>query len=177
MKKNILILSSSPRVGGNSQTLCHALADGARSTGNDVTILDVSRLYISPCRGCEYCYHHDRECCQHDDMDQVWEYLNQADVLVLASPVYFYNFSAQLKLVIDRLYARNSCLHPRECALLLTCAGGRGAAKAPRICYQQIAESLKLHDRGIITASDVWEEGDIQEHSALQEAYQLGASL
>lgn len=177
MSKHVLILSSSPRAAGNSEALCKALARGTRSAGNTVTILDVSKLHIAPCDGCEYCYHHSNQCIYHDDMELVWEHIDRADVLIFSSPIYFYNFSAQLMLVIDRLYARYQTMRSRECALLLTCADGKSSLRAAKLCYHQIVSSCKLIDRGIIAATNVWECGDIAQNPALDEAFHLGASL
>lgn len=177
MSKHVLILSSSPRAAGNSEALCTALAHGVRSVGNTATILDVAKLHIAPCDGCEYCYRHSNQCVYQDDMELVWDHMDRADVLIFASPIYFYNFSAQLMLVIDRLYSRYQAMHPRECALLLTCADGKSSLRAAKLCYQQIANSCKLINRGIIAATNVWEQGDIAQNPALDEAFHLGECL
>lgn len=176
MAKQVLILSSSPRQNSNSRVLCAQLAEGARSAGNTATILDVAELHISPCNGCEKCYQ-DSRCAIRDDMDTVWEHINQADVLVFASPIYFYNISAQLKLVIDRLYARYRSMRPTEAALLLTCADGESAAKPARLAYYKMVESCHLTNRGVVIGSRLWGNDDLEGHSALSAAYRLGAGL
>lgn len=177
MGKHVLILSSSPRPNGNSRALCASLLQGALSAGHTAEILDVAALQIHPCGGCEYCYLHSNQCVIRDDMDLVWEKIDCSDVLVFASPIYFFHFSAQLKLVIDRLYARYRTMHPTESALLLTAADGESVMKAAKLTYQKIVKCCGLTDRGMVLAPHVWEAGDIQEHPALGEAYQLGASL
>lgn len=177
MGKHILILSSSPRPNGNSRALCTALMQGALSVGHTAELLNVAALQIHPCDGCEYCYQHSNQCVIRDDMDLVWEKIDQSDVLVFASPIYFFHFSAQLKVVIDRLYARYRTMHPTESVLLLTSADRESVMKPAKLTYQKIVACCRLKDRGMVLASRVWEVGDIQEHPALAQAYRLGASL
>ncbi len=105
MSKKILILAGSPRKGGNSDLLCDEFARGAAEAGHTVEKLRVAEKNIGYCRACYAC----REsgvCAIHDDMAEVLQKMIDADVLVLASPVYFYSISAQLKAVIDRSVAR-----------------------------------------------------------------------
>lgn len=177
VSKNILILSSSPRPEGNSRALCAALMEGAQAAGSAVTLLDVSAMDIHPCVGCNYCYCHSNECRIHDEMDIVWEAIDRADVIVFASPIYFFNVTAQLKLVIDRLYARYSTMHPTECVLLLSSADSESVSRPVRMAYQKMAECCHLTDRGVVCAARVWEIGDIREHPALTVAYELGQNL
>lgn len=177
VSKNILILSSSPRLEGNSRALCQALSNGAVAAGHQTQILDVARMRIRPCSGCQYCYQHSNQCLIHDDMDLIWKHIDWADVIVFASPIYFFNISAQLKLVIDRLYARYSTMHPSESVLLLSSADCESVAQPVYFAYQKMVDCCHLKDRGVVCASHVWEPGDIQEHPALRQAYDLGSIL
>ena len=106
MSKRVLILSGSPRNGGNSDILCDEFMKGAKDAGNDVEKIRVASKKIAPCTGCYYCSDHGGECVFKDDMAEVLQKMIDADVLVLASPVYFYSVCAQLKAVIDRTVAR-----------------------------------------------------------------------
>ena len=106
MAKKVLILSGSPRKGGNSDLLCREFARGAQESGCDVEILRVAAKKIAPCSGCYYCRAHNGECAHKDDMAEVLQKMIDADVIVMASPVYFYSIDAQLKAVIDRTVAR-----------------------------------------------------------------------
>lgn len=175
--KNILILSSSPRLEGNSRVLCQALSSGAAAVGHETKILDVAHMRIHPCTGCQYCYQHSNQCIIHDDMDLIWKQIDWADVIVFASPIYFFNVSAQLKLVIDRLYSRYSTMHPNESVLLLSSADSASVIQPVCLAYQKMAACCHLKDRGVVCASHVWEPGDIQEHPALRQAYDLGCTL
>ncbi len=106
MKKNVLILSSSPRRGGNSDRLCDRFAEGAREAGHDVEKIFLKDLRIGYCTGCGTCFEGRRPCPQHDDAAEVLDKMVAADVIVMATPVYFYTLSAQMKTLIDRACAR-----------------------------------------------------------------------
>ena len=101
---NIIVLSGSPRKGGNTDLLVDTFVKGAEKN-NNVEVVSVADYKINPCIGCNSCF--DRaghECFQQDDMQVVYDKLKCADVIVVASPVYFYGVSAQLKAIIDRLH-------------------------------------------------------------------------
>ena len=101
MKKKVLIISSSARKGGNSDTLCDAYAEGAREAGHEVEKVRLAQLRIEPCLGCYAC-ERTGKCAQQDDMAALLPKLREADVVVLASPVYFYTLCGRLKNFIDR---------------------------------------------------------------------------
>ena len=101
---NIVILVGSMRKGGNTDLLAQAFAEGAREK-NSVDIVSVVDYKVNPCIGCNSCFMREgNECFQNDDMDGIYEKLKVADMVVVASPVYFYGISAELKAVIDRLH-------------------------------------------------------------------------
>ncbi len=104
--KKVLILSGSPRKGGNSDLLCDEFLKGAVKAGNEVEKLFVSEKKIPPCIECYYCSEHGGRCAFNDDMGEILQKMIDCDVLVLSSPVYFYSICAQLKTVIDRTVAR-----------------------------------------------------------------------
>ena len=178
MSRTVLILSSSPRIGGNSDLLCDSLAAGVESVGNKAVKLHVAQMKIAPCRACEYCHENsDGVCVIRDDMDQIWAALDQADAVVFASPIYFFDCSAQLKLVIDRLYARYEQMQVENSALLLTCGAEEDVAESAMILYRKLAACCGFQDKGILCATDVWAAGEIQEKNVLQDAYNLGKIL
>lgn len=104
--KKVLILSGSPRKGGNSDLLCDEFMRGALDAGHDVEKIRVAAKKIGYCRACYYCRDHGGECAVKDDMTEVLGKMLAADVLVLASPVYFYSINAQMKALFDRTVAR-----------------------------------------------------------------------
>lgn len=105
MSKKIVVISGSPRVDGNSEMLADAFIEGARQIGNSVTVFSAGRMNIRGCLDCKYCFTHDGECIQKDDMQDIYPALRQADILVLASPVYWCGLTSQIKSVIDRMFA------------------------------------------------------------------------
>ena len=106
MSKRVLILSGSPRKGGNSDILCDEFLRGAQDAGRKAEKIRVAEKKVAPCSGCYYCSTHGGACVHKDDMADILQKMIDADVIVLSSPVYFYSISAQLKAVIDRTVAR-----------------------------------------------------------------------
>jgi multimeric flavodoxin WrbA len=175
---NILILSGSPRKGGNTELLTDAFAKGAMEH-HQVEIVSVRDIKVNPCLGCNACYKTNGICVQKDDMVTIYEKMSQADMLVIASPVYFYGISAQLKAVIDRFHnpIRDS-FHIKKMALLLV-----GAATLPELFdailteYNLCLKFFKLEDAGRVLVRGVKDKGDIKGTRFIEEAYQLGASI
>ena len=97
MSKKVLILSGSPRKGGNSDLLCDEFMKGAAEAGNEVEKIRVAAKKISPCLGCYYCAANGGKCVHNDDMAEILRKMIEADVIVLASPVYFYSVSALVR--------------------------------------------------------------------------------
>ena len=103
--KKVVLLSGSPRPNGNSSMLCDEFIRGAAEAGNKAEKILLSRKKVAGCMGCNACYRNGGICVQKDDMEEIKNKLLEADVIVLASPVYFYSMTAQLKAVIDRTYS------------------------------------------------------------------------
>lgn len=176
---NIVILVGSMRKGGNTDLLAQAFADGAREH-NTVEIISVADYKVHPCIGCNSCFAREGgQCFQNDDMSAVYEKLKMADIVVAASPVYFYGISAELKAVVDRLHTpmRNE-FSIKKLALLLV-----GAAELPelfdaiKLQYQLILSFFHLEDAGMVLVRGVKDKGDIKGHTALKQAYDLGLSI
>lgn len=176
---NIVVLIGSPRKNGNTELLANAFAHGAAQQ-HHVEILSVRDFHVHPCLGCNHCFKTPTHtCCQRDDMGLIYEKLHQADMCVIASPVYFYGLSAQIKTVIDRLHNPvRDHLHIRKMALLLV-----GAASLPQLFdailmeYRLCLDFFKLEDVGRVLAKGINEPGAIIGHPALKQAYELGQSL
>ncbi len=175
----ITILSGSPRKGGNTDLLVEAFKQGIGAR-HEVEIFRVSDLNIHPCLGCNVCFkevHH--TCCQKDDMTELYQKLSQTDLLVIASPVYFYGISAQLKTVIDRLHnpIRDS-FQISQMALIAV-----GAATLPELFDAILAEYrlclnfFKLEDRGTLLVRGVKEKGEVAVTEYINQAKELGASI
>ncbi len=175
---NILILSGSPRKDGNTELLAEAFAKGA-SAQHHVEIVFVRDYKVNPCLGCNACFKTNGICAQKDDMTIIYEKMSQADMFVIASPVYFYGISAQLKAVIDRFHnpIRDS-FHIKKMALLLV-----GAASLPELFdailteYSLCLNFFNIEDAGKVLVRGVKDKGDIKGTDALNEAYTLGCSI
>lgn len=109
--KKVVVISSSPRADGNSETLAKKFAQGAAEAGNQVKFVVVRDLGLKFCTGCLFCQSHDR-CVLSDGMNELLPEIQNADVLVFATPIYYYSVSGQLKTFLDRLnplYPRTNC--------------------------------------------------------------------
>ncbi len=176
MSKKVLILSGSPRNGGNSDLLCDEFAKGAKEAGNDVEKVSVAQKKIGGCFACYYCAKHSGECVQKDDMAELLQKMIDADVLALASPVYFYSISAQLKAVIDRTVARWLEVKDKEFYYIATCADDdRASLETTLACFRGYADCVEgAVEKGIIYGTGVYEKGTVISTSAFKEAYEMG---
>ncbi len=176
--KKVLILSGSPRKGGNSDTLCDQFMKGAQEAGNEVEKIFVASKNISYCRACYYCKDHKGECCIKDDMADVLQKMLNADVIVLSSPVYFYSISAQLKAVIDRTVARWLEFKNKEFYYIMTAAEDTDTVMDCTLeCFRGLAECLEGSvEKGVIYGKGVYQKGEIVDKVAMQEAYEMGKS-
>ena len=176
---NILILSGSPRKGGNTDLLVEAFVKGATQK-HHVEVVSVRDYKVSPCMGCNACFmSKDNTCAQKDDMTIIYEKMAVANMLVIASPVYFYGLSAQLKSVIDRCHNPIRDTFPiKKTAILLV-----GAATLPELFdsiltqYQLCLDFFKLKDAGRVLVRGVKDKGDIKNTNALNEAFELGQTI
>ena len=121
--KKVLILEGSPRRSGNSTILSDEFARGAEEAGCCVEKLRVAGKKISGCLGCNACYRNGGVCSQRDDMEEVRNKMLAADVIVLASPIYFYSMTSQMKAVIDRTYAFYQQLEGKTFYFIISCGG------------------------------------------------------
>ena len=176
---NILILSGSPRKGGNTELLVEAFGKGA-SQKHHVEVVSVHDYKVNPCMGCNACFKNENNACiQKDDMSLIYDKMVVADMLVIASPVYFYGLSAQLKAVIDRFHNPiRDTYHIKKTALLLV-----GAASLPELFdgilaqYRLCLNFFKLEDAGRVLVRGVKDKGDIQNTEAIQKANELGLNI
>ena len=187
MSKNIVILNGSPRKHGNTATLCDAFVEGAEAARNHVTRFDLQTMNIHGCLGCMKGGKDPQSpCVQKDDMALIYPAYKEADIVVLASPMYYWGFSSQLKAAFDRLFAvaeldseyRNPI---KNCVLLMAAEGNTPENGKPVLdYYHTLLEQLGWHDLGSILAGGVLQIGDILKnggHEALKQAKELGASL
>lgn len=179
MSKKILILSGSPRKGGNSDLLCDEFMRGAQEAGHEVEKIRVSEKKIAPCSACYYCRQSGGVCAHKDDMAEILQKIIDADVIVLSSPVYFYSIDAQLKAVIDRTVARWLEVENKEFYYIVTMADeDEDSADTTLACFRGYAACVKgAKERGIVVGSGVYEPGKVTATPAMAEAYELGKEV
>ena len=179
MNKSIVVLSGSPRKDGNTALLTEAFMEGAKTAGKNISLFRVAGLQIGGCRGCGHCFKHQGVCVQKDDMPPILDALRTADVLVLASPVYYFNVSAQIKLAIDRFYALLELgMAVKRAALLMTCGNTSETAAASSISmFRQICAYQKWEEAGIIIAPGLHSPGEIKGRAELEQARRLGENI
>ena len=174
----ILVLTGSPRKNGNSAHLASRFIEGAREAGHKVTRFDAAQSDVHPCIACNSCGM-DGPCIFKDDFDIVRRHIIPADMVVFATPMYYFGISAQLKAVIDRFYAINGQIHvPKKAALLMTYANTAAEQAAPIAAhYDVLLDYLGWSDAGRVIAPGVWTEGSVRGTPYPEAAYRLGASL
>lgn len=175
--KKVLILSASPRIGGNSDVLCNEFMRGAQEKGHRVEKIYVNQKKIGFCQACYSCKTTGK-CFQNDDMMDILEQLIDADVIVLSSPVYFYSMDAQLKTLIDRTLPRYMEIKNKEFYLFATAAASKKAMERTIDSMKGFIDCLpQAVIKKVIYGDHVWHKGEIQDHPAMKEAYQAGKEL
>ena len=176
---NILILTGSPRKGSNTDILAKAFSDGA-SLKHNVEIVSVNDYKVNACIGCNSCFtRENNKCFQNDGMADIYSKMKDADMLVIASPVYFYGISAQLKNIIDRCHTpMRKSFNIKSLALLLVAGSSKPCVFDAIIKqYELILDYFHFEDKGRILVGGVNDKGAIAEREELTEAYNLGANL
>ncbi len=179
MSKKVFVISASPRKDGNSDTLCNEFVRGAQESGNDVEKVRLSEKNIGYCKGCGVC-NNTHKCVQKDDMAELLDKMIKADVIVFATPVYFYTMDAQLKTFIDRSVPRYTEISGKEFYYITT------AAETDEKMFDKVIESIRgftvdcLDDaveKGIIKACGVWQKGEVNSTVYMNTAYEMGKNV
>lgn len=177
--KRVLILEGSPRINGNSSLLCGEFEKGANDAGCETEKIHITRKKIAGCLGCDACKRNGGVCIQKDDMSEIREKMINADVIVLASPIYFYSMTSQMKSLIDRTYAFFNELSGKTFYFIITCA-------APDVSFTKtMIDSLRgftccipnSNEGGIISGIGSSAAGDVKQSDAMEKAYQIGKSI
>lgn len=179
MAKKVLILSSSPRRGGNSDMLCEEFMRGAKESDNDVEKVFLRDKTVHPCLGCSVCSRDKKPCPQKDDAAEIIDKMLQVDVIVMATPVYFYAMSAQMKTLIDRCCGLYTEMKDKEFYFIAT-----AAEDEPGIMDRIVANFKGFLDclenptvKGTLFCGGVWHVGEIKGSPKLQEAYEMGKQV
>lgn len=172
--KKILILCGSPRKNGNSDILCSQLAKGAQEAGHSTEKVYLNDLKVGACAACYGC-RETKRCVQKDDMEALLARIVDADVLVLATPVYFYTMSAQMKTIIDRTLPRYLEITDKEVYFIATAAENAPAIERTMNALCGFTDCLPgAIVKGKIYGGGVYQKGEIEKTPAMMEAYTAG---
>ena len=179
MPKHILVISTSPRKGGNSETLANEFIRGAEESGNQVEKVCLYDKTISFCKGCLTCLK-TRTCIIHDDAEIIAQKMKTADVLVFATPVYYYEMSGQMKTMLDRANPLFAADYQFRDIYLLSAAAEEDehtvdGAVTGLMGWIDCFEKARL--AGTVFAGGVTSVGEIQGHPALKKAYEMGRRI
>ena len=176
------LMPPSPRKNGNTSALVREFSKGAESTGNTVTVFFLGDMDIHECKGC-FGGHSSRECpcVQKDDMDKIYPVVRESDIVVLATPLYYWNMSGQLRTAVDRLFALeegdgNLLRGNGRASALLMAAEGNGFEDVV-LYYDHLMEHLRWKNLGHVLAGGNGDVGDIEGKPELKEAYELGRAI
>ena len=147
----IAILNGSPRV-GNTAAMVNAFAEGAKEAGHEVEVLHVGKMKINGCLGCEYCHTKgEGKCIQKDDLEKIMPAYLESDMVVFASPIYYFAPTAQLEAAWQRVYCIGKPAKATKAALLLS--SGSGAYDAAIAQYKAFTGYVGIQDMGVCTAT------------------------
>ena len=178
MTKKILVVSASPRKGGNSDLLCDEFIKGAESSGHRVEKVFVNDMDINYCRGCGAC-ENTHKCAQKDDMADILDKIVSSNVVVLASPVYFYTVSGQMKTFIDRCIPKYKEITEKEFYFIVTAATKDvSAAERAVECFRGFTDCLEnCVEKGIVYGVGAWQKGDVKKTKAMGVAFNMGKNV
>lgn len=179
MSKKVLVISTSPRKGGNSDVLADEFVRGAREAGNSVEKITLIDKTIGFCRGCLACQS-TQHCVIHDDADAIAQNMLTADVIVFATPIYYYAMCGQMKTMLDRSNPLFSADYAFRDIYLLAAAAEENehtvdGAVTGLMGWIDCFEKARLV--GTVFAGGVTSVGEIQGHPALKKAYEMGKNI
>ena len=175
----IVVLQGSPNIHGSTHLLVEAFSKGAQEKGHSIKRIDVSKFNIHPCTGCIACGY-EGECVQKDDNSLIKKEIMSSDMIVLATPLYYYGMSSQLKIVIDRFCSYNYSLtdkHLKSALLTVAWNSDDWTFDALVAHYQTLVRYLNLDDQGMALGYGCGTTSMTKNSQFIQQAYNLGRSL
>lgn len=180
MKKKVLLISSSARIKGNSDILCDQFILGAAESNHEAEKVYIHKKNIKPCLGCDAYKRVNKGCVQKDDTQEILDKMLKSDVIVLATPIYFYSMSGQLKILLDRTYSVYEQFEKKDFYIIMTGA-------APDQEYMKISlegfngylSCIKdINLKGVIYGTDAHDRNSILNNDkAMKTAYEFGKSI
>lgn len=180
---DILVLTGSPHKHGTSNKLAQQFIAGAEAAGHTVERFDAAFSDVKPCKGCYYCRKHEGKCVHEDDMSPLLSdegKILKADIIVFATPLYYFGMSAQLKTVLDRFYSLGRKLRDHEQKAVLLATSGDNADWTMKGLVEQFRSVCRWshwQEAGMILALGCHDMKDLEQTTFPQDAYTLGASL
>lgn len=176
MKKKMVVLTGSPRKNGNSFALADAFITAAEKKGYSVTRYDAAETTIKGCTACETCYQTGKACSFEDDFNPMALSLEEADAVVIITPLYWYTFPAKLKAVIDKFYAfyiGKRGIGGKKCGFIVCCEGEAEPMEGIRFSYKHTVALLEWNPVGEVFIPLVHEIGDIDKTTGIAQAAAL----
>lgn len=165
MGKKIVVITGSPRKGGNSFAMTDAFCEAAKAEGCEVTRFDAAFMNVGGCHACETCFKTGKACSFDDDFNKMAPFIQEADGVVFTMPVYWYSVPAQIKCVIDKMYSfcvAGKDIAGKKCALIACCEEEDASVlDGVRIPYERTAALLDWKSVGEVLVPGVLNPGDI----------------
>lgn len=176
--KKIIIITSSLRDGSNSNALAEQFKLGAESSGNEVELISLKTNRVAPCIGCNSCQIHG-ECIMKDKLNEILDKIIDSDILVFASPTYYYSVSGTLKNFIDRTYAKFSKIKNKDFYYIGSCTDNNKETIDRCVStvkgFLDCVENVNL--KGIVYGVGLIDVGDAKYSDSYKEAYELGRNV
>lgn len=175
----VLIITGSPHKNGTTACLAEQFIKGAEEAGHEIFRFDAANKEVHPCIACEKCHGGTPVCVFRDDMQELNPHLIEADVIVLVSPIYYYDINAQLKAVIDRFYANDAVLHGNKKAVLMVAMADDSmeSAEGALASFKGMTKYLEWDIAGTVVGVNCMTPEMIKNTDYPEQAYQLGKSL
>lgn len=167
--KKTLMMCGSPRKLGNASTMTGLLAESLNSNSDEIRKVHLYDYEIKPCIDCRTCKKDNSICTIEDDMQLLYPQIEDADILIFATPIYWFSPTAKTKLMLDRLrpYFVNKKLNGKKSALLLPAGSGSGDCDLTIEMFKRIFEALKIDFIGTVTA-EVYDIGDVNQNDEVK---------
>lgn len=175
----VTVITGSAHKNGTSALLADRFIEGAKEAGHEIFRFDAAFEKVNPCLACEYCSAHNTVCVHKDSMEKLNEKLIDADVIVFATPLYYYTVSAQLKAVMDRFHAKNAIISGNKKAIMLATSYGDDAQTMDGLdkMFDLSLRFLNWEKAGTVYATGCPVREMLENTNYPQQAYELGKSL
>jgi len=176
MGKKIVVITGSPRKGGNSFALTGAFIERLKAKGHSVIRFDAAFKQVRACNACGKCYENGKACVFDDDFNALAPEIESADAVVFTTPLYWFTFSAQIKAVIDRFYAFSHTgreIGGKESALIACCGGDISVMDGLAVSYGSMVDYLKWISLGMALIPDINDPGEVHKTDGIDQVLKL----